>query len=210
MNNKEKIFQVSIDLFSKYGYDGVSVRQIAREVGIKESSIYNHYSSKQAILNRILEYYVEEMTSDEIPLDQASLNLDRGFDFFYRAGFEAFLSKLEEERMMKITRLLFIESYHNDEVRNFLKKSIIDAPVEGWIVLFDLMKTKGLIEKGCDTRQLSESFFYYGMFLLYEHFIINYPEDDEKFLRDFMIKTENHARMIFDSVKMEGFDENKA
>ena len=141
---------------------------------------------------------------------QASLNLDRGFDFFYRAGCEAFLSKLEEERMMKITRLLFIESYHNDEVRNFLKKSIIDAPVEGWIVLFDLMKTKGLIEKDCDTRQLSESFFYYGMFLLYEHFIINYPEDDEKFLRDFMIKTENHARMIFNSVKMEGFDENKA
>ena len=37
MNNKEKIFQVSIDLFSKYGYDGVSVRQIAREVGIKEA-----------------------------------------------------------------------------------------------------------------------------------------------------------------------------
>ena len=72
------------------------------------------------------------------------------------------------------------------------------------------MKTKGLIEKDCDTRQLSESFFYYGMFLLYEHFIINYPEDDEKFLRDFMIKTENHARTIFDSVKMEGYDENKA
>ncbi len=210
MNNKEKIFQVSIDLFSKYGYDGVSVRQIASEVGIKESSIYNHYSSKQAILNRILEYYIEEMTSDEIPLDQASLNLDRGFDFFYKAGCNAFLSKLEEERMMKITRLLFIESYHNDEVKNFLKKSIIDAPVEGWIVLFDLMKAKNLIVKDCDTRQLSESFFYYGMFLLYEHFIINYPEDDEKFLRDFMIKTQNHARMIFDSVKMEEYDENKA
>ena len=73
MNNKEKIFQVSIDLFSKYGYDGVSVRQIASEVGIKESSIYNHYSSKQAILNRILEYYVEEMTSDEIPLTRQAL-----------------------------------------------------------------------------------------------------------------------------------------
>jgi len=32
MNNKEKIFNVSIDLFSQYGYDGVSIRQIAREV----------------------------------------------------------------------------------------------------------------------------------------------------------------------------------
>ena len=51
MNNKEKIFHVSIDLFSKYGYDGVSIRKIASEVGIKESSIYNHYKSKESILD---------------------------------------------------------------------------------------------------------------------------------------------------------------
>ena len=202
VNNKERIFIVSIDLFSQYGYDGVSVRQIASEVGIKESSIYNHYSNKQEILNSILDYYVEEMTSEEIPLNQASLNLDKGFDFFYKAGCDAFLTKLEEDRMMKITRLVFIESYHNDEVRNFLKKSIIEAPIEGWIVLFNLMEEKNLIKKDCDVRQLSESFFYYGMFLLYEHFFINYPEDDEKFLEDFMLKTEKHAKTIFDSVKI--------
>ena len=82
MNNKEKIFQVSIELFSKYGFDGVSVRQIAGEVGIKESSIYNHYSSKQEILNAIFEYYIDEMVSDDRPLEQASLNLDKGCDFF--------------------------------------------------------------------------------------------------------------------------------
>ncbi|MBQ2666700.1 TetR/AcrR family transcriptional regulator [Methanobrevibacter sp.] len=204
MNNKEKIFNVSIDLFSKYGFDGVSVRQIAGEVGIKESSIYNHYSSKQAIMNSILDYYVEEMISDEIALDQASLNLDKGFDFFYKAGCDAFLTKLREERMMKITRLFFIESYHNDDVRNFLKKSVIEAPIEGWIVLFNLMKEKNLIEKDCDVRQLSESFFYYGMFLLYEHFFLNYPEDDDKFFDDFLAKTEKHAKTIFNSVKIEG------
>ena len=202
MNNKEKIFNVSIDLFSQYGYDGVSVRQIASEVGIKESSIYNHYSNKQAILNSILEYYVEEMVSDEIPLEQASLNLDKGFDFFYKAGCDAFLSKLKEDKMMKITRLLFIESYHNDEVRKFLKESIIEAPIAGWIDLFNLMKSKNLIRKDCDVKQLSESFFYYGMFLLYEHFFINYPQDDERFLEEFLAKTEKHAKTIFDSVKL--------
>ncbi|MBR4447424.1 TetR/AcrR family transcriptional regulator [Methanobrevibacter sp.] len=204
MNNKEKIFNVSIDLFSQYGFDGVSVRQIASEVGIKESSIYNHYSSKQAIMNSILDYYVEEMTNDEIPLDQASINLDKGFDFFYKAGCDAFLSKLKEDKMMKITRLFFIESYHNEEVKSFLKKSIIEGPIEGWMVLFNLMKSKKLIKDDCDVRQLSESFFYYGMFLLYEHFFINYPEDDDKFLEDFLTKTEKHARTIFDSVKIEG------
>ena len=35
MNNKEKIFEKSIDLFSEYGYDGVSIRKIASAVGIK-------------------------------------------------------------------------------------------------------------------------------------------------------------------------------
>lgn len=199
---KNKILEVSIDLFSKYGYDGVSIRQIAGEVGIKESSIYNHYPNKLSILQSILDYYVEAMVSDEIPLSQAELNLDKGFEYFYRAGCDAFLNKLKEERMMKITRLMFIESYHNDDVREFMKKSIIEAPIEGWMDLFNLMKSKKLIRMDCDVRQLSESFFYYGMFLLYEHFIINYPEDDEKFLDDFLKKTESHARTIFDSVKI--------
>lgn len=199
---KNKILNASIDLFSQYGYDGVSIRQIASEVGIRESSIYNHYPNKQSILNDILDYYIEEMVRDEIPLEQAALNMDRGFDYFYRAGCDAFLTKLKEDRMMKITRLFFIESYHNDDVRNFLRDEIIIAPIHGWMELFNMMKEKGMIKKDCDVKQLSQSFFYYGMFLLYEHFIINYPEDDEKFLGDFMEKTQNHAKIIYDSVKV--------
>lgn len=199
---KDKIINVSIDLFSQFGYDGVSVRQIASEVGIRESSIYNHFKSKEEILKAIMEYYIEVMTSDEIPLEQAALNLDKGFDYFYKAGCDAFLSKLEEDNMMKITRLFFIESYHNDDVRNFLKSKIIDAPVYGWIELFNLMKSKNIIRKDCDVKQLSESFFYYGMFLLYEHFIINYPEDDDAFLKDFLEKTQKHAKIIFNSAKI--------
>ena len=189
-------------MFSEYGYDGVSIRQIAREVGIRESSIYNHYSGKQAILYAIFNYYIGEIVSDDIPIEQAALNLDKGFDFFYRAGSEAFLSKLRKERMMKITRLFFIESYHNEHVKNFLKEAIIQGPVNGWINLFNMMKAKNVIRDDCDVKQLSESFFYYGMFLFYEHFIINYPEDDEKFLEEFLRKTENHAKIIFNSAKI--------
>ena len=52
MNTKEKIFNISIDLFSKKGYDSVSLREIADGVGIKKSSIYSHYSSKQYAVKR--------------------------------------------------------------------------------------------------------------------------------------------------------------
>lgn len=200
---KNKILDVSIDLFSKYGYDGVSIRQIAGEVGIRESSIYNHYPNKHSILKTILDYYIEEMMSDDIPLNQAALNLDKGFDYFYKTGCNAYLSKLKSDKMMEITRIIFIESYHNDEIKKFLKEAIVDAPVKGWIALFNLMKSKNIIQKDCDVGQLAESFFYYGMFLLYEHFIINYPEDDDKFFSEFIEKTQNHAKIIFNSVKIE-------
>ena len=36
MNTKKKIFDVDLDLFSKKGYDSVSLREIAEEVGIKK------------------------------------------------------------------------------------------------------------------------------------------------------------------------------
>lgn len=202
INNRDKIFDVSVDLFSKHGYDAVSIRRIASEVGIKESSIYNHYKSKESILDAILEYYISEMTSDEIPLTKAGENLDEGIDFFYKSGLELYKSKLSEPQMMKITRIILVETYHNEKIRNFVKKAMIDGPVNGWIELFDLMKSKGLIKKDCDSKQLAESFYYYGLFLLVEHFIINYPEDDKAFLEDLAIKSERQMKIIFNSVKV--------
>ena len=49
MTTKEKITETALDLFSQRGYDGVSVRDIARAVGIRESSIYNHFQGKRAV-----------------------------------------------------------------------------------------------------------------------------------------------------------------
>lgn len=201
-NNKEKIFDVSIDLFSEYGYDGVSIRQIAKEVGIKESSIYNHYKSKESILDAILEYYIDRMMSNDIPLSQASENLDVSFDYFYESGLNAFASQLKDEKMSRITRIILIESYHNDKIKSFMKSSIISEPVNAWTGLFELMKSKRLIDDACDSRQLAESFYKFGMFLLYEHYIINYPEDDGKFIEELSRKSHNHISLLFDSVKI--------
>ncbi|WP_296889014.1 TetR/AcrR family transcriptional regulator [uncultured Methanobrevibacter sp.] len=202
MNNKEKIFHVSIDLFSKYGYDGVSVRKIASEVGIKESSIYNHYKSKESILDSILEYYIGVMTKEEIPLAQASENLDVSFDYFYNFGLKFYIDRLKEADMMKITRIILVEAYHNEKIRTFVKQAIIEGPINGWIVLFDLMEEKGLIKADCNSRQLAESFYYYDLFLLIEHFIVNYPQDDEEFLMEFGEKTQIHIKLLYDSVKI--------
>lgn len=202
-NTKEKIFDVSIDLFSQDGYDGVSIRQIAKEVGIKESSIYNHYQSKESILESILSYYINEMLKEEAPIMQSEKNLKMDFDQFYKEGSDRFISKLSEEKMMKITRIFLVESYHNEKIKNFVKEAIIGYAINGWEDLFELMKEKKFIKMDADIKQLAESFYYYGLFLLYEHFIINYPEDNEEFLKDFERRTTNHMKILFNSVKID-------
>ena len=202
-NTKEKIFDVSIDLFSQNGYDGVSIRQIAKEVGIKESSIYNHYQSKESILESILSYYINEMLKEEAPVMQPKENLNMDFDHFYKEGSDRFISKLSEEKMMKITRIFLVESYHNEKIKKFVKEAIIGYAINGWEDLFNLMKEMNFIKKDADIKQLAESFYYYGLFLLYEHFIINYPKKKKKFLKDFERRTTNHMKILFNSVKID-------
>ena len=54
MTTKDLILITALRLFSERGYDGVSMRELASEVGIKAASIYNHFSSKEDIFNSIL------------------------------------------------------------------------------------------------------------------------------------------------------------
>lgn len=55
MTTKEKILNAALTLFSEKGYNAVSVRHIAAEVGIKASSLYNHFENKQDILHELVE-----------------------------------------------------------------------------------------------------------------------------------------------------------
>ena len=55
LTTKDKIIDEALKMFSYRGYDSVSIREIARAVGIKESSIYNHFKSKEEILTTIVD-----------------------------------------------------------------------------------------------------------------------------------------------------------
>lgn len=53
---KLAIFEAAVDLFSSKGYSTVGIRQIAKAVGIKSSSIYNHFESKDAIADQMYRF----------------------------------------------------------------------------------------------------------------------------------------------------------
>ena len=86
MTTKEKILDTALELFSRHGYDGVSVRDIARAVGIRESSLYNHFPSKRALFDGIVDFCVQQA---ELYFRGSGLPFDQGDDTSLYQGIPA-------------------------------------------------------------------------------------------------------------------------
>lgn len=51
---KRRIFDISMDLFAKKGYDATSIEEITSIVGIAKGTLYYHFSSKEEILDFLI------------------------------------------------------------------------------------------------------------------------------------------------------------
>jgi AcrR family transcriptional regulator len=54
-DTRRLILEAALDLFATSGYFGTSMRQISRAVGVRESALYHHFASKEAILAGLLD-----------------------------------------------------------------------------------------------------------------------------------------------------------
>lgn len=60
-NTKDDLRIHAKRLFAKHGYEGVSMRDIAGSVGIRQSAIYNHFPSKQHLLVDLMVSHMERL-----------------------------------------------------------------------------------------------------------------------------------------------------
>jgi len=60
-NKKQKILKTSASLFSKRGYFGVSMDEIAEEVGVAKSALYYHFKSKEDLCKELMRISIKEL-----------------------------------------------------------------------------------------------------------------------------------------------------
>lgn len=53
-DTKERILTIALQLFSREGYEAVSMRMIADALGITKGALYKHYESKRDIFDHIV------------------------------------------------------------------------------------------------------------------------------------------------------------
>ena len=202
---KDKIFDTALDLFSKKGYDSVSVRTIASEVGIKESSIYNHYSSKKDILMSILNYFEEYFKGD--PLDDENIRklLEENPEEFYHQGSEMFKQQIFEEKILKIMKLIFVQMYQIDEIKEFFLNEILGGSVAFWSDVFEILIQKNVIGSDCSPNKLAEMYFGFSMFKLWEIFLKHeeFPKAEIEIMFD---EVEEYHKFLLDSVRADKDD----
>ncbi|WP_145046673.1 TetR/AcrR family transcriptional regulator [Paenibacillus xylanexedens] len=77
--SKQRIKEIAIQHFNRYGYEGTKMAQIAEEAGIRKQSLAYHYATKKALLLEIYEEVVQEeqqfvrqffSESSTLPLEQ--------------------------------------------------------------------------------------------------------------------------------------------
>lgn len=80
-NTREKILKKAALLFSEKGYFGVSMDEIALEIGISKATLYYHYDSKEAILQILITEACEELKTElKEAVDKSMLPTDYIFN----------------------------------------------------------------------------------------------------------------------------------
>lgn len=171
MNTKEKILETALELFSQRGYDGASIRDIARAVGIRESSIYNHFENKQAIFDGIVDFCLQQA---EAYFRRSALPYSAGDDASVYQGIE--IGQLQEliERTFRFffddpwnarfRRLLLVSQYADPRCRDIYRQLYRDKCVQVQAYIFSFLMDAGEIRREDPSAVAAE--FHGPMFML--------------------------------------------
>lgn len=123
-STKQAILDVSLDLFSTNGFEATSIGQIADAVGIRKSSLYSHFESKQEILDTLIA--------------DISVQFEKGATFFRKGEDlgedpvktvvervrEQIRFVLHDSRISKVRKLMIIEQFRNPQISDLQTKHV--------------------------------------------------------------------------------------
>jgi AcrR family transcriptional regulator len=197
---KERIIEAATEIFAQRGFDAVSMSEISEAVGIKKPSLYYHFASKDKILENILEYPIERMKqvgSQEVGTEEMinSMSLEE----FMAMGADLIVSWTEEPRMEKTLRIIFVEMYHNEKIKEFYS-TFIDLTYSSWEMIFTLMIRHKII-KPFDPRMLAKEYIsFYGNAYL-DYFLLRYGPNTSSFRKEYGDLIDQHTAFTVSIIK---------
>ena len=125
ISTKQKILECAIDLFAMKGYTETSIREIAAAVGVKEASIYNHFQSKNDILEYILDEYTQRIANFFLDQDKVSALKDNPNAVGILSCMRLSFPEDKKEYYIKKLYVILQEQHRNPMVRKYMAEEFI-------------------------------------------------------------------------------------
>lgn len=136
-DTKARILQEALDLFSREGYEAVSVSQIAGALDMTKGALYRHYKSKRDIFESILSVMEQRdaqgAAAHQLPESPAAQTPEA-----YRAAAleqlltyskAQFRSWTEDPFAAAFRRMLTLEQYRSAEIRTLYQQYLAAGPL---------------------------------------------------------------------------------
>lgn len=168
-DTKERILETALELFAQSGYLGTSMSDIAKELGITKGALYKHYTSKQEILNSI----VERMNKMDYERAEEYEMPETEPDGFAEAYLQTPIEKIRTYRMAQFDhwtkelfssnfrKMLTLEQYRDPKLAQLYHDYLATGPTKYMAAIF-----RKLTDSDESAMQLALE-FYGPMFLLY-------------------------------------------
>lgn len=200
-DTKQRILDKALELFSAQGYDSVSVGEIAKAVGIKAPSLYNHFPSKQAIFDAILESTAAQYEADTDRINIHVQNAAQDIPVFTEITAGALFEKLRQifeyslhnETISRFRRMMTIEQFRSPELAALYSRRYVERVLDYHAGIFRALIAAGEITaEDPDTLAM----LYVSPVLTLIGICDRQPERESECLE----KLQNHVRLFFHMV----------
>ncbi len=146
MSTKDRILDAALTLFAENGYNGTSVEQIAKAVGIKAPSLYKHYKSKESILNALIdsaEVRYEEMFGSERNIGK----IPESREEFINITMGRISFTMRDPIIRKTRMFLVQEQFRNERTSEVTTRHQLDGIQGMFAKILKEMMDKGLVKE---------------------------------------------------------------
>lgn len=124
---KKKILEKAIELFSQQTFELVTVKQIADEVGIAPSAVYNHFGSKQDVLDAIYELCKVYHTMDRPDLEGIEPLMEDGSLMDFMNFMDYHYAPEHKEFMLQCVKIVFQRAFFDEKARTLFRYLVFDG-----------------------------------------------------------------------------------
>ena len=150
-DTKEKILMTALHLFARDGYEAVSVRTIAEELGMTKGALYRHYKNKRDIFDSIVERMIridaERANAHQMPAEKYNAMPDAyenaTVENVQKYTIEQFKFWTEDDFASHFRKMLTLEQYRSTEMAQLYSQCIVAGPVAYTEDLFRELRKKG-------------------------------------------------------------------